>query len=57
MNFDPGIKIGDKISNGELVKIFRCGNMGGMRRSKTTGTLVIISDETKGLYKDQWKPD
>lgn len=55
MNFDPGIKIGDKISNDELVKIFRCGNMGGMRRSKTTGTLVIISDETKGLYKDQWK--
>ena len=28
--------------------------MGGMRRSKTTGTLVIISDHTKGLYDDKW---
>lgn len=26
-----------------------------MRRSKQTGTLVIISDNTKGLYRDVWK--
>ena len=25
-----------------------------MRRSKTTGTLVLISDNTKGLYNDKW---
>lgn len=55
MNFNPGIKIGDTITNKELTSIFQCGNMGGMRRSKSTGTLVIISDETKGLYKDIWK--
>lgn len=31
--------------------------MGGMRRSTTTGTLVIISDHTKGLYDDKWYGD
>ncbi|NMA04739.1 MAG: HNH endonuclease [Acholeplasmataceae bacterium] len=31
--------------------------MGGMRRSKTTNTLVIISDHTKGLYEDKWFGD
>lgn len=28
--------------------------MGGMRRSRTTNTLVIVSDYTKGLYHDKW---
>lgn len=55
MGFDPGLKIGQEIKNEELVKIFKCGNMGGMRRSRATGTLVIISDDTKGLYNDVWK--
>lgn len=57
MKYNPGIKIGDKISNHELRTIFQCANMGGMRRSKATGTLVIISDDTKGLYKDRWEND
>lgn len=26
-----------------------------MRRSKKTGTLVLISDNTKGLYSDKWE--
>ncbi len=55
MSFDPGLELGDKITNADVVKIFACGNMGGMRRSKKTGTLVIISDETKGLYRDEWQ--
>lgn len=50
--FDPGIQIGQVIRNDELTRIFKCGNMGGMRRSKKTNTLVIISDITKGLYND-----
>jgi len=25
-----------------------------MRRSKTTNTLVIVSDYTKGIYSDKW---
>lgn len=55
MVFNPGISIGSELTNDEMRKIFKCGNMGGMRRSKQTGTLVIISDDTKGLYRDVWK--
>lgn len=54
MKFKHGLKIGQKITNQELCDKFKCGNMGGMRRSKTTGTLVIISDYTKPLYADKW---
>ena len=42
------------IKNEDIVRIFKCGNMGGMRRSRTTNTLVIVSDYTKGLYHDKW---
>lgn len=28
--------------------------MGGMRRSKTTNILVLITDYTKGIYHDKW---
>lgn len=54
MAFDPGLSIGDEISNNQLQKIFKCGNMGGMRKSKQTSTLVIISDKTKPFYHDNW---
>ncbi|MBQ8814594.1 MAG: HNH endonuclease [Lachnospiraceae bacterium] len=53
--FSPGISIGAELTNEEMRSLFKCGNMGGMRRSKQTGTLVIISDDTKGLYRDVWK--
>ena len=52
--FNPNLSIGQEISNAELVSIFKCGNMGGMRRSNTTNTLVLVSDYTKGLYHDKW---
>ncbi len=55
MAFDPGLQIGDEVSNDRLQKIFKCGNMGGMRKSTKTGTLVIISDKTKPFYHDNWK--
>ena len=45
--------IGDIISNKKLTSVFCVANMGGMRRSKTTGTLVLISDHTK-MYNDKW---
>ena len=45
---------GMELTNKELSEIFHCGNMGGMRRSKATGTLVIISDHTK-MYDDKWE--
>lgn len=52
--FNPGLKIGQIIKNADIVEIFKCGNMGGMRRSRTMNTLVIVSDYTKGLYHDKW---
>ena len=52
--FNPGLNIGQILKNADVVDTFKCGNMGGMRRSKTTNTLVIVSDYTKGLYHDKW---
>lgn len=52
--FHPGLEIGQILKNSEIVEIFKCGNMGGMRRSKATNTLVIVSDYTKGIYHDKW---
>lgn len=52
--FDPGLKIGQVLKNADIVDTFKCGNMGGMRRSRRTNTLVIVSDYTKGIYHDKW---
>jgi 5-methylcytosine-specific restriction protein A len=46
---------GKIITNKALVRAFSVGNMGGMRRSKKTNALVIVSDKTKGLYEDRWE--
>lgn len=54
MVFNPHLEIGQEISNDDVSRIFACGNMGGMRRSLSTNTLVLISDYTKGLYHDKW---
>ena len=54
MAFDPGLKIGQILKNADVVETFKCGNMGGMRCSRTTNTLVIVSDYTKGIYHDKW---
>ncbi|WP_422111685.1 hypothetical protein [Gardnerella sp. DNF00571G] len=51
--FTPPFKVGTIVTNDQITKVFKVGNMGGMRRSNTTGTLVIISDHTKGLYDDK----
>lgn len=53
LKFD--IKIGDVIANQQLSTLFQCGTQGGMRRSNKTNTLVIISDQTKPYFKDEWK--
>lgn len=47
MAFNHGLKIGQILKNADIVDIFKCGNMGGMRHSKTTNTLVIVSDYAK----------
>ncbi len=40
-------KIGQVVTNSDIVAEFKCSNMRGMRRSKATNSLVIISDHTK----------
>jgi len=52
--FEPGFKVGAKLHHDEIIETFKCGNMGGMRRSKATNTLVLVSDPFKGLYEDRW---
>lgn len=54
MSFNPGLKIGQIINNSELMSIFKCSQQGGMRKSNTTNTLVIVSDYTRGIYHDKW---
>jgi len=52
MQFDPLLRIGQIIKNQHLVDIFKCSPQGGMRRSKRTNSLVLVSDRTK-LYDDK----
>ena len=57
MGFEHGLKKNQILSNNEIVDLFKCSNTGGMRRSKKTNTLVLVSDYTKGLYHDKWIDD
>lgn len=50
------LKIGKKLKNDELTKIFKCAPQGGMRKSNRENALVLISDDTK-VYKDRWDGD
>jgi 5-methylcytosine-specific restriction protein A len=57
MSFEPGLRFGEIISNNRLVATFKCGNMGGMRRSHETNSLVLIMDHTKNFYRDKRTKD
>ena len=57
MSFAPSFPLNAVVENTDIISEFKCGNMGGMRRSRKTNTLVIISDHTKGLYDDKWFGD
>lgn len=50
-------EIGEEVSNSQIINEFKCANMGGMRRSKITNSLIVISDHTKDLYEDKWDRD
>ncbi len=52
MKFKPNLEINEVITNQQLIKIFKCANSSGMRRSHATNTLTIISDYTKNFYTD-----
>ena len=54
MTLPHRLKAGDTITNAELVRLFKCANQGGMRRSHQTNSLVLISDHTKYVHQDRW---
>jgi 5-methylcytosine-specific restriction protein A len=51
------LKPNDVVDNDQLRAIFRCSSQGGMRRSRTTNSLVLVSDHTKSTYEDRWIKD
>lgn len=51
------LEIGMKIDNNTLCNIFKCSPQGGMRRSKSTNTLVLISNRITSTYTDNWDGD
>ena len=57
MSFDHGLTVGNNINNDQLTEIFKCSPQGGMRKSNTTNTLVLVSDNTRGIYEDRWIND
>ena len=54
MSFKTSLKIGQVLTNDELMKEFSVANSGGMRKSNKNNVLVIISDHTKDLYDDKY---
>lgn len=54
MNFHPGINPGAKLVNKQICEIFKCSPQGGMRRSLSTNTLVIVSNHVSSIYDDRW---
>ncbi|WP_439876885.1 helix-turn-helix transcriptional regulator (plasmid) [Bacillus mycoides] len=50
---------GKTMNNDTLARTFKCSTQGGMSRSNTIHTLVIISDHynVKNVYKDKWVYD
>ncbi len=48
------MKIGSVYTNSEICAEFKCSLMGGMNRSKSTNTLVLIARHDNQLYEDRW---
>lgn len=57
MSFNPNLFQKQIIDNSTLCKIFKCAPQGGMRRSLTTNTLVIIANHVESVYQDRWVKD
>jgi len=53
--FDPGLREGQVITNDDLQGIFKCSGQGGMRRSRRTNSLVLVSKGSAGTYYDRWE--
>ena len=54
MTFDPGLAQGQVIDNLQLCQTFGCRPQGGMRRSRKTNTLVLVSNHVESIYDDRW---
>ena len=52
--FNNPLKPGDVVNNAKLVEMFGCSPQGGMRRSLSTNTLVIVSNHVSSIYGDRW---
>lgn len=49
------LKINNVYTNDVIAKVFKCSKQGGMRKSNTTNTLVLISKQTgSSVYHDTW---
>ncbi|AMW78899.1 HNH endonuclease [Acinetobacter sp. TGL-Y2] len=48
---------GDVLLNQDLCDYFGCSPQGGMRRSKRTNTLIIVSNHVESIYEDKWIGD
>lgn len=57
MSITPSFKVGDIVSNQQIVTEYKVGNMGGMRKNNKANVLVLVSDHTKGFYDDKWYDD
>lgn len=45
---------GETYTNHDIVDAFKCGNMGGMRRSKQTNSLILIAKYNHCYRDNQW---
>ena len=52
--FEAPVQPGSVIDNDTLREFFRCSSAGTMRRSQSTGSLVLVSDHTRPGCSDQW---
>ncbi|OCG74883.1 hypothetical protein A9G42_09425 [Gilliamella sp. Nev6-6] len=48
---------GTVLNNQQLCEIFKCSPQGGMRKSNTTKTLVLITNHIESVYSDVWDND
>lgn len=48
------LKPGAELSNQQLCEVFGCSPQGGMRRSLSSNTLVLISNHVSSVYHDRW---
>jgi 5-methylcytosine-specific restriction enzyme A len=55
--FNPNIKQGQDLTNKDLCDLFKFGPQGGMRKSNSTNSLVLISNHIKSIYEDRWIGD